>query len=143
VSFFYLDASSVLRIVFDEPGERPVMEPRDQACSSQIVLVEVARALERARLSGALEDEEFAVKSAELVGWLRELALVPVHTEIVELARAPFGVAVRALDAIHVATAQWFEREMGTALEFWTHDRRQAQAALCRALAVRGVEVRP
>jgi predicted nucleic acid-binding protein len=48
--------------------------------------------------------------------------------------------SVRALDAIHVATAEILLAEAnGEPLEFWTHDNRQATAALLRGLTVRGV----
>ncbi len=49
------------------------------------------------------------------------------------------AVNVRALDAIHVATAEVLVAAAGgEALEFWTHDDRQATAAMSRALNVRG-----
>jgi hypothetical protein len=42
-------------------------------------------------------------------------------------------------DAIHVATAEILLSEAaGESLEFWTHDDRQATAALSRGLTVRG-----
>ena len=46
---------------------------------------------------------------------------------------------VRALDAIHVATAEILAAEAEReSLEFWTHDARQATAALSRGLTVGG-----
>jgi hypothetical protein len=49
-------------------------------------------------------------------------------------------VNVRALDALHIATAEILAAEVNDgALEFWTHDERQASAALSRGLVVRGV----
>jgi hypothetical protein len=46
---------------------------------------------------------------------------------------------VRALDALHVATAEVLAAEAGDdPLEFWTHDDRQANAAASRGLTVRG-----
>ena len=48
-------------------------------------------------------------------------------------------VNVRALDVIHVASAEILVAEAhGDALEFWTHDGRQATAALSRGLTVCG-----
>jgi hypothetical protein len=45
-----------------------------------------------------------------------------------------------ALDAIHVATAEILAAEAeGESLEFWTHDERQATAAMSRGLTVRGL----
>jgi hypothetical protein len=48
-------------------------------------------------------------------------------------------VNVRALDALHVATAEVLTASVGR-LQFWTHDERQALAALARGLDVRGAE---
>ena len=48
-------------------------------------------------------------------------------------------VDLRALDAIHVATAEVLAAEAADdPLEFWTHDERQANAAASRGLTVRG-----
>lgn len=68
------------------------------------------------------------------------LDLVPIDNMVIERARSSFAVNVRALDAIHVATAEVLVNEAkGELLEFWTHDNRQATAALSRGLTVRGV----
>jgi len=65
---------------------------------------------------------------------------MPIDRAVVDLARASFGVNVRALDAIHVATAQVLaQAATAETLSFWTHDDRQATAALARGLNVRGV----
>ena len=58
---------------------------------------------------------------------------------MIDRAKRSFAV-VRALDAIHVATAEVLPAEAdGESLEFWTHDDRQATAALSRGLTVRGI----
>ena len=58
---------------------------------------------------------------------------------MIDRAKSSFAVNVRALDAIHVATAEMLAAEAeGEPLEFWTHDERQAIAALSRGLTVRG-----
>ncbi|MGQ0813221.1 MAG: hypothetical protein ACT4O1_02000 [Gemmatimonadota bacterium] len=63
-----------------------------------------------------------------------------IHREVIERAKGSFAVNLRALDAIHVATAEIFVAEAaGNSLEFWTHDDGQATAALSRGLTVRGV----
>jgi hypothetical protein len=67
------------------------------------------------------------------------LDLLPIDQEVVRRAKASFGINVRALDAIHVVTAEGLVSEAtGEPLEFWTHDDRQATAALSRGLTVRG-----
>ena len=60
-----------------------------------------------------------------------------ISDEVIALAKSNFPVNVPALDAVHVASAQVVKRAVGS-LEFWTHDERQATAALARGLDVRG-----
>src|SRR5262245_42283557 len=80
-----------------------------------------------------------SAKRKELGDLLDRLDLVPVDGAVIDRAKSPFGVNVRALDAIHVATAEILGAEAGgEPLEFWTHDDRQATAALSRGLTVRG-----
>jgi predicted nucleic acid-binding protein len=138
MSALYLDASALLRVLFDEPGSRVPLLRDAIAVSSRLVEVEAFRAIDRARLGGYLEDVEVARKSKELYGLLERLHLAPISDEVIDLSRAPFSVNVRALDAIHVATAELLSEEMGL-VEFWTHDARQATAALSRGLDVRGL----
>lgn len=135
----YVDASAVLRVLFSEPGPTVGLEPGDQIVSSQFIEVEAFRAVDRERLMGKLDDAQTAIKRKELTELLAMLDLVPVDQRIIGRARSPFSVNVRALDALHVATAEVLAAEApGEILEFWTHDDRQATAALSRGLTVLG-----
>ena len=71
---------------------------------------------------------------------VRACNLRPIDRAVIDRAKSSFAVNVRALDAIHVATAQILaaEAEGEGLLEFWTHDKRQRIAALSRGLAVHG-----
>ena len=139
----YVDASAVLRVVFAEPGPRVPLGAGDRVVSSQVIAIEVFRAVDRERLLGHLDDVETAIKRKELTDFLAMLDLMAVDKPVIERAMGSFAVNVRTLDAIHVATAEVFAVESGgEALEFWTHDDRQATAALSRGLSVRGVEFR-
>ena len=135
----YVDASAVLRVLFSEPGPRVPLVPDDRVVSSQLVGVEAFRAVDRERLLGNLDDAQTATKRKELADLLAMLDLTPIDGAVIDRARSPFAVNVRALDAIHVATAEVLTAEAeGESLEFWTHDGRQATAALSRGLTVRG-----
>lgn len=134
----YVDASVVLRLLLDEPGPRITLARGSTLVSSQIVEVETFRALDRARLTGELDDWEVATKQRELADFLRRLHLVPVSPQVIATARTSFPVCVRALDTIHVATAQLLTSRV-TGLLFWTHDKRQATAAMSRGFAVEGL----
>jgi predicted nucleic acid-binding protein len=137
----YVDASAILRIVFAEPGPAVPLTPGERVVSSQLAEVEAFRAIDRERLLGGLDDRTTAVKRKELGELLAMLDLAPVDRHVLDRAKGSFAVNVRALDAIHVATAEVLVGEAGgEPLEFWTHDERQAVAALSRGLTVLGGE---
>jgi predicted nucleic acid-binding protein len=112
----------------------------DRLVSSQLVEVEVYRAVDRERLVDNLDDRATALKRKELSDLLTRMDLVPVASDVIDRAKGSFAVNVRALDALHVATAEILAAEAeGEPLEFWTHDERQATAALSRGLTICGV----
>ncbi len=135
----YVDASAVLRVLFAEPGDAVRLGAGDRAVSSSIIEVEAFRAVDRERLLGNLDDSQTALKRKELSELLAMLDLAPIDGMVIDRAKSSFAVNVRALDAIHVATAEFLAAEAeGEPLEFWTHDDRQATAALSRGLSVHG-----
>jgi predicted nucleic acid-binding protein len=135
----YVDASALLRVVFAEPGPVVPLVPGDRVVSSQLIEIEAFRAVDRERLLGTLDDEQTATKRKELTDLLAMLDLIPIDGTVIDRAKSSFAVNVRALDAIHVASAEILAAEAhGDPLEFWTHDGRQATAALSRGLTVCG-----
>jgi predicted nucleic acid-binding protein len=137
----YVDASAVLRVVFAEPGPTVSLQPGDRVVSSQLVVIESFRAIDRARFAGGLDDRLTAVKRKELTELLAMLDLRAIDQHVVDRASGSFAVPIRSLDAIHVATAELLAAAAeGESLEFWTHDERQAIAAQSRGLDVYGRE---
>ncbi len=137
----YVDASALLRILFAEPGPSVPLAVGERLVSSQIIEVETFRAVDRERLLGNLNDRETAIKRKELTELLAMTDLAPVDGLVIDRAKSSFAVNLRALDAIHVATAELLTAEAdGERLEFWTHDERQATAALSRGFTVSGVD---
>jgi predicted nucleic acid-binding protein len=135
----YVDASALLRILFIEPGPSVPLAGDERLVSSELVEIETFRAVDRERLIGHLDDVQTAVKRKELTELLATIDLAAIDTAVVERAKSPFAINVRALDAVHVATAEVLAGEAGgERVEFWTHDDRQATAALSRGLTVRG-----
>jgi hypothetical protein len=93
--------------------------------------------LERPQL-GDLTDEQAALKRKELGDMIAMLDLLPIDRAVIDRATRAFGINVRALDAIHVGTAEVLAEETGDRVEFWTHDDRQRIAALSRGITVHG-----
>jgi len=61
--------------------------------------------------------------------------LAPVDDTVIDRAKSSFAVNLRAIDAIHVATAALPAAAAdGEPLEFRRHDERQAKAAISRGL---------
>jgi predicted nucleic acid-binding protein len=140
----YVDASAVLRIVFSERGPSVPLARGDRVVSSHLVEIETFRAVDRARLLGAVDDRQAATKRKELADLLAMIDLAAIDGDVIARAKSPFAINVRALDAIHVATAEVLAAEAaGETLEFWTHDDRQATAALSRGLTVKGTTIAP
>lgn len=135
----YVDASAVLRVLFTEPGPAVPLADGDRVVSSALVQVEAFRAVDRERLIGGLDDAQAAIKRKELADLLAMLDLAAIDEPVIGRAKGAFAINVRALDAIHVATAEVLAEEAADEpLEFWTHDDRQAHAALSRGLLVKG-----
>jgi predicted nucleic acid-binding protein len=136
----YVDASALLRLLFGEAGPKAPLGEHEHLVSSELVEIEMFRAVDRVRLLGDFDDGQTAIKRKELIDLLAMMDLLAIDRAVVERAKSSFSVNVRALDAIHVATAEILAAEApGEVLEFWTHDDRQATAALSRGLTVRGV----
>ena len=113
----------------------------ERVVSSRLIEVEAFRAVHCERLLGNLNDRETAIKRKELAELLVMMDLAPVDGRVIDRAKSSFAVNLRALDAIHVATAEVLTAEAdGEPVEFWTHDHRQATAALSRGLTVCGLD---
>ena len=73
--------------------------------------------------SAGLSDAETAIKRKELTELLAMTDLAPVDGTVIDRAKSSFAVNLRAIDAIHVATAELLAAAAdGEPLEFWTHD---------------------
>lgn len=119
----YFDASALVKLSHVEPYSQALIdyleENQIEASTSVIADVEVGRALRRA---GAASDQA-------VTGFY----LVALDEEIREKAARLGSPLVRALDAIHLATALAFKDEH---LDFVTYDDRQADAARAAGLRV-------
>lgn len=135
----YLDSSALLRILFGEPGDKAPIKKARHVLSSSLLRVETAQAVNRARLTEQIDDDEAAHKAKELRQLLAAMSFIEVHEDILVRAQSNFGVSVRAVDAMHVASALLIANM--PKLEFWTHDKRQGIAALASGLDVRGVDL--
>lgn len=128
----YLDTSSVLRAVL-ETGTTPEVEEGIRAArvliTSRLSLVESARGLLRLRLRGGLSEARLADAERETESVWARCELWEISPAVCDTARvvAP-GKALRALDAIHLATFVLARRRIA-GLELLTVDERLRDAA--------------
>lgn len=124
----YLDSSSLVKLVVHDYGSdelRAWLEAHPAVVSSAIAVTEVRRAIGRLSTRRSLSDR------ARLV--LDGVALLAVDIAVLETAAGLKPPQLRALDAIHVASALSLGADL---LAFVTHDERQAAAARAAGLPV-------
>lgn len=122
---FYADASALVKLVRDEAESealRAFLADADLV-TSELVLTEIPRAVRRAVAQDpALPLDLLIERTAALID---ALALRPLDRALLEGAGALVEPALRALDAIHVASAV----ALDPIEAFVTYDERQAAAA--------------
>ena len=121
----YLDASAIVKLIIDEPGSRALRSFLADAdlISSELVLTEVPRAVHRAASFDAAVPLDVSMTRAAQV--IDAIALVPLDRGVLLAAGALDEAPLRALDAIHVASAI----TVGPLAAFVSYDDRQAAAA--------------
>lgn len=132
----YVDASVVLRIVLDQPGQLAEPERLDEPLTSSLTLVEVLRTIDRVRLSGEVPGDALVVHYQKARELLDHVATIDLDAHTLQRASEPMRTPLRTLDALHLATALRWSEAAGEHLLFATHDHELAQAA-----AVAGLEV--
>lgn len=125
MALFYLDASALVKLVWEEPESVALSAYLEGAglVSSELVLAEVPRAIRRAVADDPTLSLDSLVEQAGEV--LDAVAVMPVDRDVLVDAGALSEPALRALDAIHVAAAL----ALSPVDSFVTYDERQAAAA--------------
>ena len=139
----YFDTSALIKRYFDEPGRREVLRllRRYDCVTSAVLPVEIRSALRRRASEGSLDPTRVPeiVKrvAADRVYW----TLVAIASDVLVAAETLTAAhPLRALDAIHVASAQLFSARLADSkLIFVSADVRQTAAATAVGMAVRHI----
>ena len=140
----YFDTSALVKRYVDEPGRREVLRlfRRNECVTSAVLPVELRSSLRRRVAEGSID-------AARLPAIVKHVAVDRPYWTLVEvgidvLAGAETLVAahpIRALDAIHVASAQLFAARVSMpGLTFVSADKRQTETAVAVGLVVRHIE---
>jgi uncharacterized protein len=127
----YLDASAIVKLISEEPESAELIDAitDGRLVSSELVIAEVPRAMRRIADDGATDLVD-VIARADLA--LATMALIPPGRDVLTLAGAFTLPTLRALDAIHVATALLLD-DLGL---FISYDARQLRAAAEAGLAI-------
>lgn len=135
----YIDSSVILRFVLDQPERLDDARRFEFRVTSALTEVECLRAVDCARLGGRLEEDEHVAGRREVFAQLRRMQRVTPGRSVLRRAGDAFPTPLRALDAIHLATAlQWRDRR-ASELVFATHDRQLGRAAKALGFTVVGI----
>jgi predicted nucleic acid-binding protein len=140
----YFDTSALVKRYVDEPGRREVLQllRQNECVTSALLPVELRSGLRRRVAEGSLDAARIAAILKRVAADRPYWTLVEVGTDV--LAGAETLVAahpIRALDAIHVASAQLFAARVSMpAVTFVSADKRQTETAVAVGLLARYIE---
>jgi uncharacterized protein len=134
LALFYADASTLVKLIRDEPESdslRRFIADADLV-SCELVLTEIPRAIRRAAARDPDVDLDVLMDRAQEL--VEALGLLPLDRALLLAAGALSEPALRALDAIHVAAAV----DLAPLDGFVSYDERQAAAARLAGLRTYG-----
>ena len=135
----YVDSSVLCRVVMRQANRLEELETCSQRLTSLLTQLECLRAIDKARLDEGLDDDEILARRLVLFEQLRRMSRVAVARSLLDRAGSSFPLPVKALDAIHLATAMQLRERRYRELVFATHDRQQGRAALALGFEVVGL----
>jgi predicted nucleic acid-binding protein len=125
----YVDSSVVLRHILSGDQALNVLSISDEVGSSDLLIIECQRVLQRERMAAHLDDQQYSLSVGLLNTILERLYLIDMGPAVKRRAAGPFPTVIGTLDAIHLASAiLWGEVESGSEIRILTHDK---QLALC------------
>ena len=134
----YIDSSVVLRIALGAPDALREWSTIDDYVASVLLRLECARTLERYRIHEEQPPEQIArcLVAVKSIIWVAKL--IALDDEVLHRAEGDFSVALKTLDAIHLASAMAWRDHNHADLAFATHDTTLARAARAAGFEVFG-----
>jgi hypothetical protein len=106
-----------------------VLSISDEVGSSDLLIIECQRVLQRERMAAHLDDQQYSLSVGLLNTILERLYLIDMGPAVKRRAAGPFPTVIGTLNAIHLASAiLWGEVEPSSGIRILTHDK---QLALC------------
>ena len=133
----YLDSSLVLRYILNnDDGIRGIKET-DVVGSSDLLIIECKRVLQRERLESHLSDSQYSDAVSLLDTVTDHLYLIELGRTVKRRASGSFPTVIGTLDAIHLASAAlWQESDPETELRVLSYDNQLTTCARAIGLQV-------
>ena len=132
----YVDSSIVLRhLLNDDPTLRQIAPDR-RVGSSDLLEIECRRVLQRERLAGHLDDQQYSASLVSLDLIVDRLFVIELGPAVKRRAAGPFPTVIGTHNAIHLASAMlWWEAEPDSELRVLTYDKQLETCA--RVMGIR------
>ena len=135
----YLDSSSIVKLYAQEPDTAEMKRQAadaEEVASSRIAYAEVRSAFARKRREGLLSFADYTEAVSALRAEWRRFVVVDVTQQVVELAGALCEThKLRAMDAIHLASAKLLASGAGAPVRVSSSDPRLREAAAAEGMA--------
>ena len=133
----YVDTSVLLRCILEGDVALHQAFRVDRTITSELILIEARRVLERHRMNSALDDEKMAEASSRLMEVYASFEVWALSDAIKARAAGPFPTVVGTLDALHLATAlAGIGTDAAATLALYSYDRQMNLCAKALGLAV-------
>ena len=144
MAWAYFDTSALIKRYVEEAGRREVLQllRRNDCVVSAILPVEVRSALRRRVAEGTLDEQRITSILKRFTADRAFWTVIEVSREVLTAAETLAAAhPLRAIDAIHVASAQLFAARVAPSeFIFVSADVRQTTTALALAMATRVIE---
>ena len=134
----YLDSSVVLRSILGQHGSFKNWTRVVEAVSSELLVVECRRVIDRLRLMGSIDDIQLGELRDSLQKVLGRVELRALAPAVLERAAQPFSSILGTLDALHLSTAIVWQRQYKKPIVLLTHDEQLALAARLEGVVTDG-----
>ncbi len=131
----YLDSSVVLGYLLEGRDDLRRLTGERNVASSRLLWTEVSRAIHRALQTQRLTPNEATAVRRAFQTLIAGVSQIGLADAVLQRADGPYPIVIRTLDAIHLASAELWLRELDAGLPYhavamWTLDERMNQCAV-------------
>ncbi len=135
----YLDSSVALRQLLRQQNRLATWGKWTQVYTSDLLRVEVMRAVDRLRLGSLINDDQRVEIVSQIDQMCDGIAMVSLTSKIIDRSCQSFPTVIGTLDALHLSTALLLREINHLELTFLTHDRQLGLAAKSMGFPVEGL----